>query len=512
MDEDEFEHAIISNNYDIIEQIHRYNPDAILFDAHFANYPTADMLSVIKQDPKTTDIPILSLVDFNEPEEIQAVFHTGTDNLIGIPFSPQELIMRTMIIIQNGKTFNRIKQHANQLNDIKSAINLAGNSIIIIDKEGHISWVNEGFKRIYECNLNDVLNIQGDGMFSDNVDSTNRSAMTRCRDTGEFVTYSKTWITPSQQKKHIQTSLTPIFDSYGNFSHIIAIESDITGLKDIEEKLEEKNKHLLFIKDRLERANHELAIQGLEIDKQTKLIEAEKAKSEELLKNVLPWDVARSLQRKGFYKPKQYKEVSVLFTDFAGFSRIITQYNDIEEFLRVLGAYFESFDEIVAQHYIEKIKTVGDSYMCVGGLPLVNRSHAFDIVLAALQFQNIVKTKEREAQKNGTPIWAIRIGIHTGSAIAGVIGKNKFAYDVWGETVNMASRMETSGEAGRINISEATYNYIKDYFSCVVRGKIHAKNFGDVNMYFVDRIKPEYSDDEQGLVPNAPFRKILASL
>ena len=275
--------------------------------------------------------------------------------------------------------------------------------------------------------------------------------------------------------------------------------------------MEEKHDHLLTLNEHLENANVLLDEQRNEIEIQKKSIEEEKAKSEELLRNILPWEVARSLQKKGSYKPKKFKEVTILFADFVDFSKISATYEDVEALLDVLSLYFEAFDEITSTRFIEKIKTIGDCYMCVGGLPRTNHSHPFDVVLAALQMQKFVKQKALEDQAGGNKVWSMRIGIHTGSVIAGVIGKWKFAYDIWGADVNIASRLESSGEAGAINISESTYQIIKDYFKCTYRGKIAAKNIGEINMYFIERILPEYSEDEDGFVPNATLRKIVAS-
>jgi class 3 adenylate cyclase len=150
--------------------------------------------------------------------------------------------------------------------------------------------------------------------------------------------------------------------------------------------------------------------------------------------------------------------------------------------------------------------------MCVGGVPQTNKSHPFDTVIAALKIQKFVEEAAVNDHKVGKPIWKIRIGIHTGSLVGGVIGKKRFAYDIWGDTVNIASRMESSGDSGKVNISDATYQYVKDYFECKYRGKVPAKNFGEINMYYVERIKPEYSEDEDGFTPNAAFRKVLSTL
>lgn len=510
--EDEFLVSSLTKTENIIKSITDLNPDILIFDVHFVDGATADMLSVIKADPLTSDLPIIALADFLQPEKIQALFHAGADDFIGQPISASELIQRIMVGIQRGRLLQKLKNQSNQLNDISSAISKAGSSVLVINEQGKISWVNEGFKRLYECSLEEFLIAYGNNLFSTDTNPVTYNAMKKCREQGEYVVYDSTWTTPEGKEKFIQTTLTPIFDSLQNFSHIVAIETDITELKNIERTLQEKHEHLLTITENLENANTILEKQQEEIQKQSKALEEEKLKSENLLKNILPWEVAYSLQKKGVYKPKKFKEVSVMFTDFVGFSKVSVAYEDIDEFLNVLSGYFEAFDEITSQRFIEKIKTIGDSYMCVGGLPRTNRSHPFDTVLAALEIQRYARGMAELAKEENKPIWNLRVGIHSGSVIAGVIGKHKFAYDIWGDTVNIASRMETAAESGRVNISETTYAYIKDYFICTSRGKIPAKNIGEIEMYFVERIRPEYSEDTEGLIPNAVFRKIISSL
>jgi class 3 adenylate cyclase len=145
-----------------------------------------------------------------------------------------------------------------------------------------------------------------------------------------------------------------------------------------------------------------------------------------------------------------------------------------------------AFDDIVDKYGLEKIKTIGDSYMCAGGIPTENNSHPLNIVKAGLEMQQFILKRNAERKKNNLPEWNIRIGINTGQLVAGVVGKKKYAYDIWGSTVNVASRMESNGEPGRVNISSATYELIKDKYLCTHRGKIFAKNIGEVDMYFVE--------------------------
>ena len=161
---------------------------------------------------------------------------------------------------------------------------------------------------------------------------------------------------------------------------------------------------------------------------------------------------------------------------------------------------------------LEKLKTIGDSYMCVGGIPAPNRTHAIDAVLAALQIQAFMKWRRLEKIKNNHPYWEVRIGIHSGALLAGAIGHNKFAYDVWGDTVNTASRMESSGISGNINISKATFELVENFFDCEYRGKINAKNKGDIDMYLVTRLKKCFSLDPTGLLPNEDFNQLYTEI
>ena len=256
----------------------------------------------------------------------------------------------------------------------------------------------------------------------------------------------------------------------------------------------------------LENANKQLEEQKDEINKQKKIIEEQKRRSDALLLNILPKEVAMQLVRKGHAKPRSYKKTSVMFADFKGFTKLCEALEPTE-IVNTLDSFFAKFDDITEKYYIEKIKTMGDAYMCVGGLPLRNKSNPFDVVLAGLEVQNYMNELNTLHYKE--PVWELRIGIHTGSVIAGVVGKKKFVYDIWGDTVNIASRMESAGEVGKVNISETTYEYIKDYFDCEYRGKIEAKNKGKINMYFVLGIKPEYSIAGKGVKPNKEFIKII---
>jgi class 3 adenylate cyclase len=175
-----------------------------------------------------------------------------------------------------------------------------------------------------------------------------------------------------------------------------------------------------------------------------------------------------------------------MFTDFKDFTKVAESL-DAKSLVKEIDYVFKKFDEIVTYHNIEKIKTIGDAYMAAAGLPIENKTHAIDMVNTAIEILTSIEEIKTDRKNKGLPYFEIRIGIHTGPVVAGIVGTKKFAYDIWGDAVNVASRMESSGEAGKINISGKTYELVKDHFKCQYRGKVTAKNKGDIDMYFVEK-------------------------
>jgi len=253
-----------------------------------------------------------------------------------------------------------------------------------------------------------------------------------------------------------------------------------------------------------------LVVDQLELRLAAKKLEAEKRRSEQLLLNILPLEVADELKHRGKVEPVNYESVSVLFTDFKGFTQLSEQLTP-KELVDELDYCFSYFDEIIEKHNLEKLKTIGDSYMAAGGIPTLNTTHAIDTVLAALEIQAFMQQRQEQKMRNNSPYWEIRIGIHSGPLMAGVIGQKKFAYDVWGDTVNTASRMESSGVAGKINISQSTFELIKNYFECDYRGKLPAKNKGELDMYLVKGIKQHFLASTLGSLPNTAEFNYLTS-
>ena len=226
-----------------------------------------------------------------------------------------------------------------------------------------------------------------------------------------------------------------------------------------------------------------LLFAGVFLRQRTRIKKGKKL-SDDLLLNILPAEVAEELKQKGSAEAKHFDDVTVVFTDFKDFTEISKKLSPAE-LVAEIDTCFKAFDNITGKHNIEKIKTIGDSYMCAGGVPVPNKTHATDVVNAALEIQKFMEEHSQQRMKEGKAKFELRIGIHTGPVVAGIVGIKKFAYDIWGDTVNIASRMESSGETGKVNISGSTYELVKDKFICSYRGKIEAKHMGMIDMYFV---------------------------
>lgn len=212
-------------------------------------------------------------------------------------------------------------------------------------------------------------------------------------------------------------------------------------------------------------------------------VETQRKKAESLLLNILPHSVAEELHAQGSVQPMYFEDVTIVFADFVGFTLSVEQL-PAEELVQLLHEYFTAFDTIIGRYGMEKLKTIGDCYMFSGGLPARNPAHPVDALLAAFEMIQVTRDKA----KTGPVDWQLRIGVHTGPVVAGVVGIHKFAFDIWGDAVNLSSRMESSGAPGRINISFNTYSRVKDFFACEKRGRIKIKDGREVDMYFVDGI------------------------
>ena len=247
--------------------------------------------------------------------------------------------------------------------------------------------------------------------------------------------------------------------------------------------------------------NSQLAEMRDRLQETGRKLEASLTRTSDLLHLVLPREIADELADRGRSEPRHFDAVTVLFADFVGFTGIAEAMQP-RDLIDDLDDYFRRFDALACRFGIEKLKTIGDAYMAAGGVPRPNTTHAVDAALFALALRGCVADVARERGDRGLPSFAIRIGLHTGPLVAGVIGTQRFSYDVWGDTVNTASRLESTGAAGQINISDATRRLIEPWFVCVPRGRIEVKNRSPVEMFFLERLRPEFSADAEGTTGN----------
>lgn len=239
------------------------------------------------------------------------------------------------------------------------------------------------------------------------------------------------------------------------------------------------------------------------IDKQ---IQSSHKRTDEILKAILPEAIAEEVKANGTVIPKSFSSVSVLFCDLAGFTEISVGLTP-EQLLMELDNCFSHFDKITKMHEMEKIKTIGDSYMSVSGMnESKNSIHAINAILCGIRIQEFMRKYFKSQLKKNLPAWRVRIGIHSGPVVAGILGKQRFNYDIWGDTVNTAQRMESYSETNRINVSKQTFELTKDFFEFEIRKKIFVKGKGDMEMFFVKGIKPELSLNRLGKTPNKKFR------
>lgn len=253
--------------------------------------------------------------------------------------------------------------------------------------------------------------------------------------------------------------------------------------------LRRSNKKLIKeLQEHNEQLEEKVRLRTREIEKQKELIESAKSQSDLLLLNILPGEIAEELKQFGKSYARKHDQVSVLFADIKGFTSITEKLTPVK-LVTQLDEIFGAFDNIIAKYGMEKIKTIGDAYMCACGLPKADEENAVKAVKAGLDMQHYIRDFGLANKVQNLPVFEMRIGVHTGPLVAGVVGLKKFAYDIWGDAVNLAAQMEQHSEAGKVNISGETYSLVKDFFDCTHRGKIAAKSKGQIDMYFVDQLK-----------------------
>lgn len=245
-----------------------------------------------------------------------------------------------------------------------------------------------------------------------------------------------------------------------------------------------------------------------ELDTAHREMKSQKEVSDKLLDRILPASISLELKETGKVEPRYHPDATILFADIREFTRFAERYEP-RMLIGLLDHYFAAFDEVVRVHRVEKIKTVGDAYLAVAGVPEGDRLHVLRACLAGLGIVEETKRIQADRQRLRLPFFELRIGIHTGAVIAGTIGVQRFAFDIWGDAVNVAARIESVGEAGRISISEQVYHHVKAYFDFTERGSVELKNKGPLKLYFLDRLKPEFSADLSGLRANEKLGEMI---
>lgn len=286
------------------------------------------------------------------------------------------------------------------------------------------------------------------------------------------------------------------------------IELERRKLVRLEMKIAERTTEIRAKNAQIEQQNKIINEEKNKVLEQTKLLQIEKDKSENLIRRIIPESTVDELKNSGRSSARAYKMVSILFTDFVGFSKISERMSP-SDLVSKLDVFFKKFDEIIVRNNLEKIKTIGDAYMCAGGVPVRNNTNPIDACLAALQIQDYMAQLKNDAIEKGEEYWMLRLGINTGEVTAGVIGNERLAYDIWGSAVNRAQRMEMLGEPGKVTVTGETYKLIEPYFECTLKGIAKSKSNNEIEMYTVDSIKAHLSIDGQGIYPNERFQQIV---
>ena len=491
----------VTNGTDALKMVDCGHIDLVLLDWQMPDMSGLEAMKLIKR--KDRMIPVIIVTGLIDSKDLSYALNNGANDYIKKPIDKIEfrarirsaLMLRdSMLEIQNKN--RKIESQIYDLNKLSLIIKQTDNSVLIFNPDGEVEWANEGFHKMYGYTLDEYVKLYGSNI---STLSSNPSISIHIADMLEnkrSVDYVTSCRVRSGKVKWIQTALTPIFDGT-RIEKIIAIETDITKQKLYELQLVKQNEEAQHLMDDLRRAN--------------KTIDLERQKTRGILLNMMPEEMVEELMGVGYAGPRSFSAATIMFTDFKGFSKSCENLTP-KQIVYNLDFFFSTFDDIIERHVIEKIKTIGDAYMCVGGLPIRNRTHPIDVVMAALEIKYFMATYLRDNPDLGLPDWQLRIGVHTGPLVAGMVGKKKLAYDIWGDAVNVASRMESAGVPGLINISADTYERVKEYFLCTPRGSISIKNHHNVDMYFLDRFKPEYSKDEEGYFPNDKFKTILNNI
>jgi PAS domain S-box-containing protein len=408
-----------------------------------------------------------------------------------------------------GKTTEIDSKKLQELELLASVAQSADNSILILTNDGEIHWANNGFIHLYGYSFAEYKTLKRDdsSSFIKVLSETDRNFFKK----NTSFSFSRTIVSKNGQQKWIQSTLSPVKNANEEIERFIVIETDITQQKDVEEELVQRWENTQTLTEHLESVKDYVEEQILELTEQKKALEIAKDRSEEVLNKVLPYEVAIQLKKKGYATPRHYKMVTLLNLNIRNFFHL-ADIMPIEELVEQLHESLVKFDNILEAHYVEKIKTVGGNYLGAGGVPLRNKSNPIDVVLAALEIFEIIVEINLNRNKSGLPVFETGIGIHTGKVIAGVVGKNKLSYDIWGDTVNITSTIESNIPEGKIYISENTHAEINEYFICEAKESLVLGTAEKIKLYEVLGIKKEFARDSKGIYPNDEMLHILTKL
>lgn len=348
-------------------------------------------------------------------------------------------------------------------------------SIFTLNKKLRINSWSKGSEKIFQYETDEVIGKHFDIIFTE-----------KDRNDGIPKLEAKTAIKEGRaidNRWHMRKDGSKFYAS-GLVFPLTGLDKKLIGYVKILRDLTEKKKAEDIIKKThgdIKKYSKELELLNANNESLLEKLTVEKKRSDDLLLNILPFEIAEELKNYGTSEAKLYENVSVLFSDFVGFTNVSEKLTP-KELVAELHHCFTAFDTILERNGLEKIKTIGDGYLAVCGLPIEVENHAVKAIQAAIEITEFINKRQTEGGK-----FNIRIGINSGSAVAGIVGVKKFAYDIWGDTVNTASRLEQHSLSGKINISDTTYRLVKNNFTCIHRGKIDAKNKGKIDMYFVER-------------------------
>jgi adenylate cyclase len=444
----------------------------------------------------------------NYPEALKCYFSVlkiceETGDKYGIAMSRTNI---GNIYFNQGNSREALKQYLTsmkmreEIGDKKGIAGTCANIGIIYLKEKKIpeayQFLNKALSLSKEVGSLDITQICYDNLaILDSVHGNYQQALAHYK---LFIAVRDSMLNEENTRKTVQTQMQYEFDKKETTAKAEQEKKDVIALKELQRQKLVRNGFIggfgvvlifafIFFRQR-NKIGREKKVSEEErsrAEAEKKRAESERERSEELLLNILPAEVAVELKETGHCQAKTFSMVTVMFMDFKDFTAVSERVS-AELLVDEINACFSAFDGIIQKYKVEKIKTVGDAYICAGGLPSLNLTHALDIVNTALEIQEFMLARKKEKEGNGGFTFDMRIGIHTGPVVAGIVGVKKFQYDIWGDTVNLAARMEQNSEAGKTNISGSTYKLVKDKFNCTYRGKIEAKNKGEVEMYFVE--------------------------